>query len=158
MIPDRTDADDQSDKDAVFVEQYRLTGDAIQACIRAGIRDARYPITVVANKQLQKPEIVAALKALERIETSMQPLEVTRDSIVADMETVFQRALDDGQYASATGAKRLQAALLGMLEQKLSITHGFKPELMTDEQLIRIANGGSARDISKDVIEVENDE
>ena len=154
MIPDRTDADDQSDKDAVFVEQYRLTGDAVQACIRAGIRDARYPITVVANRQLQKPEIVAALKALERIETSMQPLEVTRDIIVADMETVFQRALDDGQHASAIGAKKLQSMLLGLLQTNISVTHGFRPEMMTDEQLMRIA---SSKDISKDVIEVEDE-
>jgi hypothetical protein len=154
MIPDRTDADDQSDKDAVFVEQYRLTGDAVQACIRAGIRDARYPITVVANRQLQKPEIVAALKALERIATSMQPLEVTRDSVVADMQDVYEKALQDGQYASAIGAKKLQSMLLGMLQTNISITHGFKPELMTDEQLMRIA---SAKDISKDVIEVEDE-
>jgi len=109
---------------------------------------------VVANRQLQKPEIVAALKALERIATSMQPLEVTRDSVVADMQDVYEKALQDGQYASAIGAKKLQSMLLGMLQTNISITHGFKPELMTDEQLMRIA---SAKDISKDVIEVEDE-
>lgn len=155
MIPDtRTDADDESDRDAVFVEQFRLTGDPVAACVRAGIRDARYPITIVAQRQMQKPEIVAALKALSRIETNVAPIEVTRDSIIADMETVYQKALTDGQYASAISSKKLQSMLLGLLQQNINITHGFNPELMTTEQLMRIA---SAKDISKDVIEVEDD-
>jgi len=157
MIPSHPDADDQSDKDAVFVEQYRLTGDAVQACIRAGIRDARYPITVVANRQLQKPEIVAALKALERIATSMQPLEITRDSIIADFQEIYEKALQDGQYASSVSAKKAQALVMGFLTTNINITHGFRADLMTDDQLMRIANGGNAKDISKDVIEVEDE-
>lgn len=157
MIPSHPDADDQSDKDAVFVEQYRLTGDAVQACIRAGIRDARYPITVVANRQLQKPEIVAALKALERIATSMQPLEITRDSIIADFQEIYEKALQDGQYASSVSAKKAQALVMGFLTTNINITHGFRADLMTDDQLMRIANGGNAKDITKEVIEVEDD-
>lgn len=157
MIPEvPTDESEQDARDAVFIEQYRLTGDAVTACVRAGIRDPSYPITVVAQKQLQRPEIAAALKALSRIETSLMPLEVTRDSIVSDMEDVYGRAMTDGQYSSAIGAKRLQSFLLGLMDQKITITHGFQPDKMTDEQLMRIVDG-RARDISKDVIEVEDD-
>lgn len=160
MIPDTpSDADEQADKDAVFVEQYRLTGDAVQACIRAGIRDPRYPITVIAARTLQRPEIAGALAALKRIETSALPLEVTRESVVADMEEVFQRALSDGQYASAVGAKKLQGMLLGLLDQKLIISHSLKVELMSDDQLMRIASG-SMRDVTaagREIIDVEDD-
>lgn len=157
MIPDtQSDIDAEAKKDAVFIEQYRLTGDAITACVRAGIRDPSYPITVMAQRQLQRPEIKAALLSLEKIDSGMVPLEVGRESIIADMEAVYQRALTDSQYASAIGAKKMQAMLLGLLDQKITVTHGFKPEMMTEEQLTRIASG-NARDITKQIIEVEDE-
>lgn len=157
MIPDTpSDADEKSDQDAVFVQQYLLTGDPITACIRAGIRDPRYPITVMADRQMKKPEIAAAIKALAKIDAAGAPMEVTRESIVADMEDVYGKALTDGQYASAIGAKRMQAMLLGYMDQKLTINHSFKVEHMSDEQLLRIA-AGNARDVTKDIIEVEDE-
>lgn len=158
MIPDTpSDADRAAEADAVFIEQYRLTGDAVTACVRAGIRDPRYPITVVANRQLQKPEIAAALKALSRIETSVMPLEVTRESIIADFQEIFERALNDGQYASSVSAKKAQALVLGYLTTNISITHGFKVENMSDDQLMRIVEG-RAQDITQDVKLIENEE
>lgn len=158
MIPDAAStAAAETDQDAVFVEQYVLTGDAVTACIRAGIRDARYPITVIAERTLNRPEIAAAVNALKKIGTSAQPLEVTRESIIADMEEVYQKALTDGQYASAIGSKKLQSMLLGLLQTQININHSHRVDMMTDEQLMRIA-GGQARDITSAVTVVEDED
>jgi len=157
VIPDtQSDIDAEAKKDAVFIEQYRLTGDAITACVRAGIRDPSYPITVMAQRQLQRPEIKAALLSLEKIDSGMVPLEVGRESIIADMESLYERCVTDGQYNAAIGCKKLQSLLLGLLDQKITVTHGFQPDKMTDEQLMRIASG-NAKDVTSKIIEVDDE-
>jgi len=163
VIPDTQQSqDDAIDRDAVFIEQYRKTGDAVTACVRAGIRDPRYPITVIAERTLARPEIQSALKSMEKLDNPLVPLQVTRESIIADFEEIFQRALSDGQYASATGAKRMQAHILGLMEQKINVTSSVNVTHMSTDALMRYLDnnppdGMKDRALSGPVIDVEDE-
>lgn len=130
-------ADDE--QDSVFVQEMARHGDGMTAIVRSGIRDPRYSMEVVLRKTLERPEIRAAVKALERIEKATAPSEITRDSVVADMQHIYEKAESIGDIKGAIAAKRLQADLMGFLEQKIAVTHTMKAEEMTDAQLMRIA-------------------
>lgn len=138
LPPDDTDAD----ADAVFVQEYVRSGDAVAACVISGLRDPRYDIRVHAERTLARPEIRNAIDALQRIyKADAASAEITLDSVVADMQDVYQKALADGQYPSAIAAKKLQAMMKGWLDQKIEITHRTRVDEMSTEQLERLAKG-----------------
>lgn len=130
-----------SEQDSVFVEEYVKTGDAMLAIVRSGIRDPAYSMDIVARRTLERPEIAAAVKALERIERASLPVEITRESLVADMQQVYEKCISIGDHKSAISAKKLQATLCGLLDQKITVTHRHLNE-MTDADLMRIASKG----------------
>lgn len=138
ILPD----DDDHDADAVFVQEYVRSGDAVTACVVAGLQDPRYDVRVHAQHVLARPEIRNAIDALQRIyKADATTADITLDSVVADMQAVYQKALDAGQYPSAIAAKKLQAALKGWLDQKIEVTHRTRPEEMSTAQLERLAKG-----------------
>jgi|GEM_PF-3379075 len=142
------------DSDAVFVQEYVDHGDAMLACVRADIRDPRYPMDIIARRMLERPEIRAACKALAAISEFRQHVDVTRETIVADMQRVYEQALDRDMLAQAVASKKLQADLLGFIAQKIEVTHRDVTE-MTESQLTKIA--GKSLIIDADFEDVENE-
>lgn len=133
------DEEEAAEQAIIFIQEYLKTGNAMVACSRAGIRDPRYTMEVVAERYLNRDDIQVALKAFDKLQVAAQPIEVGRESIVADMQVVFEKALSDRQYGSAISAKKLQALISGLISAKIDITHRHSVESMTDEQLMRIA-------------------
>jgi hypothetical protein len=127
-------------QDAIFVATFVETGDPIIAATRANIQDPSTSIIVTAQRYINRPEIRAAIEVVQSLERDA-PVKVTRDSIVESCQSIFEKALTDRQYASATGALKLQAALLGLLEQKITVSHSYKVEEMSNDELLRIING-----------------
>lgn len=128
-------------QDAVFVATYVETGDPIIAVTRANIQDQSSSILVTAQHYLGRPEIKAAIEVVQGLERLNAPVRVTRDSIVESCQSVFESAHRDRQYGSAISALKLQAALLGLLEQKVNISYTYKVDDMSNEDLARIAQG-----------------
>lgn len=156
ILPPQTqsDADEQREREAVFVLQYVETGDPIVAYTRAGLTDQRWPIHVAASKFLQKPEIQASIEAVQKLTHTSVPIKVTRDSLVSSYQDIYEKALADRQYNAASNALKMQAALLGMLDQKITVTHSYKAEDMSDAELLRIINGGGQQIVDGEFKEI----
>jgi hypothetical protein len=128
--------------DAVFVREYVRTGDAMLATSRAGLNDSRYTLSVLAEHHLRRPEIQAAIEIAKQLNRDVRPLgmEYTRELILEDLERLHQDARVDGAYAPAISAKKVQAQLLGYLDQTVNVRHSLEPrEMSTDELRRRIA-------------------
>lgn len=155
---DDKETDEKAEMDAVFVQEYVKCGDAVIACLRAGIRDPRYTIDVVAERQLNKPVIRDLIAIVEKIDVDKTPVEITRERLNADMEVVKEQALRDRQYGSVIAAAKLQAALNGLISQTINIHHRVSAEMMTDADLLRIAEGGDRKPvIDADYSEIDDD-
>lgn len=139
-------AQEAADQAAVFVIQYVETGDPLVAAMRAGLSDDRWPLQVAVEKYMTRPDIKAMIEVTQGLTRTTTPIKITRDSIVAACQDVYEKALTDRQYGSSLAALRLQSALLGLLEQKVSISHSYKPSEMSDAELERIAAGGRVID------------
>ena len=127
--------------DSVFVDRYCQHGDPVRACVEAGITDTVFPINVVAQRQLARPEIKAAIAAVEKVRSAVGArAEITLESVVADMEAVYKKAFDCGEYNSAIAAKKLQSALKGWLTQSVTVTHRHVAADLSDDDLERIAS------------------
>ena len=127
--------------DAVFVERYCQHGDPVRACVEAGITDPRFPISVVAQRILARPEIKAAIAAIEKIGAQQQArVEITRDSILADMQSIYEKAMACGEFNSAIAAKKLQAAIMRLLDANITVNHRLIAGDLSDDDLERIAS------------------
>lgn len=162
-------------QEQLFVELYRETGDAMASCVRAKMFSLDYPTDVLAKKTLERPEIQAAIAELDEAERRAieakqipavrQPVEVTKDVIMADLQTVFEVAMGQDlntalvtdkegkvvdrplNLGAAIAAKKIQASMIGALKQTVDVNfHMKRPEDMTDEELERIIKQGKARD------------
>ena len=109
--------------EAIFCREYLKTGDAKIACVRAGMTDNQFALSVQADIVLHKPEIQAALSVLRDSGVKRERVVVTRDLIVEELQAAHERAMQSGQVASAVSAKKLQAQLLGYLDQTVNINH-----------------------------------
>lgn len=132
--------------DAIFVREYVRTGDEILAVSRAGLNDSRYALSVVAEYHLARPEIQAAISIQRELSKDLETARrrmlggYSRELILDDLENLHQKAKEDGAYAPAISAKKVQAQLMGYLDQTVHITHSVEPrEMSTDELRRRIA-------------------
>jgi hypothetical protein len=142
VVMDGVNGDTGMTADAVFVREYVKTGDAMLATSRAGLNDSRYTLSVLAEHHLRRPEIQAAIEIARELNRDMRPsgMEYTRDLIIEDLERLHQEAKSDGAYAPAISAKKVQAQLLGYLDQTVNVRHSVEPrEMSTDELRRRIA-------------------
>lgn len=129
------------DQDSVFIDAMNSNGgDATAACVVARIMSPMYPIDYIAKLMMERPEIQAALGALKLIKKNSVMPEITRDSIVADMQSVYEKAMLLGDPKAAIASKRLQSELLKFLDQSITITHKTDASQLTDEELMRIAS------------------
>lgn len=120
------DGGDELSPDAIFVREYLRTGSAKVACLRAGLARGDYPLEVVADYNLKRPEIQAAIAAVrseieQRSEVNELP---TRELQLEKLEAVYRGALEDGVYSAATSAIKLQNELLGYADK--TVTYNFK--------------------------------
>lgn len=141
-VLDGVNGDTRMTPDAVFVREYVRTGDALLAVSRAGLGDSRYALSVVAEYHLGRPEIQAAIAIQRDLAKTEKRREegYTLDLILDDLENLHQKAKEDGAYAPAISAKKVQAQLLGFLDQTVNIRHSVVPrEMTTDELRLRIA-------------------
>lgn len=142
VVMDGVNGDTGMTPDAVFVREYVKTGDAMLATSRAGLNDSRYTLSVLAEHHLRRPEIQAAIEIAKELNRDARPSGVhyTRDLIIEDLERLHRDARDDGAYAPAISAKKVQAQLLGYLDQTVNVRHSMEPrEMSTDELRRRIA-------------------
>lgn len=148
----------QAEKDAVFIrvflENEEREDGAVIACRTAGILDPTFPVAVLAEKQLARPEIRIAIKAARTVRDKTRRREITPETIEADLEQVFNSALIAKDHAAATNNRKLLAQLKGFLTENVVVTHRYDVNLMSDEELGKIAAKGmkviesKARDIT----------
>lgn len=142
VVMDGVNGDTGMTPDAVFVREYVKTGDAMLATSRAGLNDSRYTLSVLAEHHLRRPEIQAAIEIAKELNRDAKSVVggYTRELILEDLERLHRDARDDGMYAPAISAKKVQAQLLGYLDQTVNVRHSMEPrEMSTDELRRRIA-------------------
>lgn len=142
IVMDGVNGDTGMTPDAVFVREYVKTGDAMLATSRAGLNDSRYTLSVLAEHHLRRPEIQAAIEIAKELNRDAKSVVAgyTRELILEDLERLHRDARDDGMYAPAISAKKVQAQLLGYLDQTVNVRHSVEPrEMSTDELRRRIA-------------------
>lgn len=142
VVMDGVNGDTGMTPDAVFVREYVKTGDAMLATSRAGLNDSRYTLSVLAEHHLRRPEIQAAIEIAKELNRDAKSVVggYTRELILEDLERLHRDARDDGMYAPAISAKKVQAQLLGYLDQTVNVRHSVEPrEMSTDELRRRIA-------------------
>jgi len=117
------DADTGLTAEGVFVREYVRTGDACLACNRAGLGSSQYPLRVMAERQLKRPEIQAAIEAYrvakeEDAVSSDEP--PSRELQVDKLEAIYRRALEEGSFSAAATAIKLQNELLGYADKTVN--------------------------------------
>lgn len=121
------------DQDDIFARHFLRHGDAVQACVQARIIAHGYDIRDVAAYNLDRPE---TKQAIQRQKEKTAPVtDLSRESIVTDLEEIARRALDSGEFAPAIAAKKEQAQLLGYRDQNVTITHKHEATAYSDAQL-----------------------
>ena len=137
----------EDEKDVLFVEEYLLHEDqddaAVIACRKAGLMDAHFPISVTARRQLERPEIQIAIKAARPHFKKRDIAEITRDTILADMETVFHSTILAKDHSAANANRMGVAKILGLIRENVTVTHRLDVKSLSDEELGRIAARGS---------------
>ena len=126
------------DTDEMFVKIYLQTGDALDACIRAGYMTYGYEARAVADYLLDRPDIALAIKMGQAQNRTRAPIEITRDSIVSDLENIHASAFIEKEYGHAISAKKTQATLLGFVQENVQVTHRMDVKQMTDEQILKL--------------------
>lgn len=123
------------ERDEIFVKNYVRSRDAVDACTKARIFVPGYDIRDVAVYQLAKPEIQRAISKAEATKATEAPAEISKDSIVNDLQDVYERSSLAGEFQSAITAKKTQAQLLGYLEQNITLTVKNDVSSLTDAEI-----------------------
>lgn len=140
------------DKDAQFVKLYLQTGDALDSYIRTGYELHGYEKRAVAQYMLERPDIQAMLKMAETLKPKAA-VEITRESIVSDLDVIHAAAVRASDYTPAIAAKKLQAQLAGFLQENVTVTHRLDVTQMTDERIMELLTAKS-KHIEGDFTEV----
>lgn len=144
---DVTDVTD-NDRDLVFVETYLDHEDsdaaAVIACRKAGIIDPHFPIDVVARKTFNR--LAPAIKLARKYFQKRQPTEITKDSIIADLEKIFQDSLLSHDHSASNANRKLVAQITGILQNEMTVTHKHDVRLLSDAELEKIAAKGKVID------------
>jgi hypothetical protein len=151
-------ADTGMTPDAVFCREYLKTGDAMIACVRSGLVNSEYALSVQASAQLSRPEIQAALGVLRANGLRRERVIVTRDLIIEELQSAHEKAMETGQVSSAVSAKKLQAQLLGYLDQTVNVNHVVSARDLPLAQLRALVSGRLEQTgvIDGDYVEVED--
>lgn len=74
ILPDNGEAKRKAEQDRVFVETYARSNDPLLAIIKSEIRDYRYSLEYVAQRQLARPEIKAAIIVMQAAQGTVMAL------------------------------------------------------------------------------------
>lgn len=109
----------------VYAEQRALKkGNAAEiACVRAGITSPELNMSVVASRQLARPDVQRLVMEAESAGYLSERKDYTRDLFLDELQAVVQAAMGSGAYPSAINAVKAQAQLLGMLDQTVNVNH-----------------------------------
>lgn len=147
----RTDEELQIERDLVFVEEFLQHEDkddaAVIACRKAGILDPHFPVAVTAKRMLERPEIQMAIKAARAQTARRGPPEVSKESILADLDGIFQSTLLTRDHAAANANRKLVAQITGILREDVTITHRYDVKILSDGELEKIAMRGKIIDV-----------
>ena len=131
---------------AVFIQEYirrEQQADAgVLAVIAADLRDPQWLPHHVAELLLSRQDVQAGILAARSFYKPPEIKEVTAATIMADAETIFQKAKDDRQYTPALAAKKLQAEISGLLRKEIDINVRHTVETLPDSKLEEIAKRG----------------
>ena len=117
------------DRDAIFARVYveqralKKANAAEIACVRSGITSPELNMSVVAARQLARPDVQRLIMEYEAQGVEVERREYTRDLFLDELQAVVQAAMEKGAFPSAISAVKTQAQLLGMLDQTVNINH-----------------------------------
>lgn len=119
-------------KQALFVKEYLVDLNATQAAIRAGYSEkAAYAI---GAENLSKPVIADAIA--EKQQTKAKKLDITVETIIAELEEARQLAIKTERAGPAVQASMGKAKLLGL--EKQVIDHTSSDGTMTPKAAINV--------------------
>lgn len=124
------------EKDPQFVKIYLQTGDALDAYTRCRYQAHGYEARTAAAWLLERADIQLALKTAEMLKPKA-PVDITRESIVSDLENIHARAVAESDYTPAIAAKKLQAQLSGYLAENVTIMHRLDITAMSDAEIMK---------------------
>jgi hypothetical protein len=124
-----------TERDDIFVREYVRSGRSDVACVRAGLINPEYPIKVIADRQMARPEIQR--KIAEAAEGGQKPerVEYSRDLILDELQAIHDRAFSEHNFASAINALKTQASMMGMMDQTVNINHTVGAKGMSLQEL-----------------------
>ena len=118
-----------AERDVIFARVYaeqrglKKANAAEIACVRAGITSPELNMSVVASRQLARPEVQRLIMEAESEGFLTERRDYTRDLFLDELQAVVQAAMGAGAYPSAINAVKAQAQLLGMLDQTVNVNH-----------------------------------
>lgn len=140
MPMDATDPE----RDLRFVEAYVRRQDALVAVIEARIISLTHSAEVLARLMMARPDIqrlIAFLQAQKLHYTDGEPeplAEVTRQSLIADAQRIYEMAMRDQDSRGAVAAKKFQSEVAGFATKQVELTTRTVVEMDTSA-LLRIA-------------------
>lgn len=129
------DADSGMTPDAIFCREYLKTGDAMTACVRAGLTNSEYSLSVTAQHHLSRPEIQAALAVLTESGVERERVVYSRDLILDELQRAYEAGMQGMPISSAITALKVQAQLLGYLDTTINVNHTVSAKEMTLAEL-----------------------
>lgn len=132
----------------VFATAYVRNGrDGAAAVRKAGLQDPRYDMDYVVRTLLARVDVqayVAAAEALQSVNRDVR--QYTREFFLHELQDTREKAMEANQFASAISATKLQAGLLGMLEQTVNINHSVSARELSLAELRAMVSRGMGDD------------
>ena len=151
------DGEGSAERDEVFVREYVRTGRSDVACVRAGLINPEYPIKVIADRQMARPEIQRRISEAKEAGGKPERVEYSRDLILDELQVIHDRAISESNFASAINALKTQAAMMGMMDQTLNVNHTIGAKGLSLQELrALVAKGAQPGDDAVPARVVEN--
>lgn len=144
-----------NEQEAIFVQEFVRTNNAMHAFVTAKIRESRYSVEVAVQRLLARPEIQAAIasfrEASKRAGIERPQISVTRGSLMADFQDIYEDAREVKDLNAAIRAKVEQATLQGLRVEKREVTVETDIKNLSTQELMRLlaeAQGKSMIDVT----------
>ena len=140
-----TDSGPQLDRDqlATFVQEYVRREDEPDAgpyaVIAAQLRDPRYLPQHVAEILLARDDVQALVRIVRQMQKPREVKAVTEDTIMTDLEVLFQDSKQARQFSAAIACKKLQADIKGLSQRTINVNVKHSLGTMADADLEAIA-------------------
>lgn len=140
----------------ILAREYVMTGQALLAAMRSGIKLGELPMFEVANELMKRPDVKAAIREMRKQLKGVAPdVAITKLSIAQDLQEVFDSAYAAEDWRSCISAKSEQAKILGFMIQKVEVSTPTDPDQMTTAQLEAYLKQMTIEGDSERVIDVE---